>query len=168
MPSAFSCATLRCVAGFVHICTFIVGATRSGQLRARHRVDSRSSPWPCASFAMKSADAGATRIASTWRERSMCPIAFAAPECHRSVKTGLPDKACSVIGAMNCVAAAVITTSTAIASLMSKRVSSAALYAAMPPVIPSTMRRKGRAAACVVIRMSSIWSRGRARGGSLI
>ncbi len=62
---------------------------------------------------MKSADAGATTIASAPRDSSMCPIALAAPDSHRSVSTGLPDSACIVIGVMNCVAAGVITTSTA-------------------------------------------------------
>ena len=57
----------------------------------------------------------------------MCPIALAEPDSHRSVSTGLPDSACMVIGAMNCVAAAVITTSTAMPSLTSSRVSSGSL-----------------------------------------
>ncbi len=122
MPSARSCATLRCVAALLHICRFIAGATSSGQSRARHSVDSRSSAMPCASLAMKSAVAGATTIASASRESSMCPMALAAPESHRSVSTGLPESAWKVIGAMNCVAASVITTSTAMPSLTSSRV----------------------------------------------
>src|SRR5450631_2688163 len=154
-PSARSCAALRCVAAAVHICRFIAGATSKPQSRARQSVESRSSAAPCASLAMKSADAGATTITSACLERSMCPIALAAPESHRSVSTGLPDSACSVIGAMNCVAARVITTSTAIPSLTSSRVSSADLYAAIPPVMPSTTRRTGRAGTLIVIRLAN-------------
>ena len=45
-PSATSCATLRCVAAFAHICRFIAGATSSGHSRARHSVDRRSSACP--------------------------------------------------------------------------------------------------------------------------
>ncbi len=65
---------------------------------------------------MKSAEAGATTIASAWRESSICPIALAAPESHSPDSTGLPDSACKVIGAMNWVAALVMTTSTAMPS----------------------------------------------------
>ena len=98
MPSATSCATLRCVAAFHHICRFIAGATSNGHSRARHSVDSRSSAAPCASLRMKSAVAGATTIASAPREIAMWPIALSAPglpqigqhrapgqrlECHR-------------------------------------------------------------------------------------
>ena len=76
----------------------------------------------------------------------------AAPECHSSLSTGLPDNACKVIGAMNCAAAGVMTTSTAMPSLTSKRVSSAALYAATPPVRSSTTRRSGGR-----LGLSSFW-----------
>ena len=54
-----------------------------------------------------------------------------------------PDSACIVIGVMNRHAPAVITTLTAISALTKRRVSSAALYAAMPPVSPSTIRLSG-------------------------
>ena len=74
-PSARSVCDVALVAGFSHISTFIAGATSSGQRRARHSVDSRSSARPCASLAMKSAIAGATTIRSRSRDSSMCPIA---------------------------------------------------------------------------------------------
>jgi uncharacterized protein YebE (UPF0316 family) len=44
------------------------------------------------------------------------------------------------MGVTNFVAASVITTSTAMPALTSRRRSSADLYAAIPPVTPNTMR----------------------------
>jgi hypothetical protein len=67
------------VAGLSHISTFIAGATSSGTWfgRARHSVDSRSSVAPWASLNRKSAEQGATRIASASRVRSMCAMLLA-------------------------------------------------------------------------------------------
>ena len=47
----------------------------------------------------------------------MWPMPLSAPVAHRSVSTGRPDSACSVIGVMKRQAAAVITTSTRDAGL---------------------------------------------------
>ncbi len=146
-PSCASCAMLRWVALFAHICRFIAGATSSGHSRARHSVDRRSSARPCASLARKSAEAGATMIASAPRETAMWPIALAAPDSHRSVNTGRPESAWNVTAVTKCVAASVMTTSTTMPALTSRRVSSAALYAAMPPVTPSTTRASAGAEA---------------------
>ena len=52
---------------------------------------------------------------------------FAAPDAQRSVSTGLPESACSVIGVMNWHAPGVITTFTATPAFTNRRVSSAAL-----------------------------------------
>ncbi len=142
-PSATRRATLRWLAALPHIWRFIAGATKSGQSRARVSVDSRSSAWPLAILARKSADAGATTMAFAPRERSMCPIPLAAPDAQRSVSTGFPESACSVIGVMNRAAPGVMTTFTTTFALTKRRVSSAALYAAMPPVMPSTIRVSG-------------------------
>src|SRR5947208_12956161 len=89
---------------------------------------------------MKSAEAGATTMASAPRERSMWPMPLPTPVCHRSVSTGRPVSACMVSGVMNRHAAGVITTSTVTSACTNRRASSADLYAAMPPVKPSTMR----------------------------
>ncbi len=139
-PSARSSSTLRCVAAFSHISTFIAGASMSGQRRARHSADSRSSASPCATFAMKSALAGATTMRSRSRESSMCAMLSATRLSHRSVHTGCPDSACIVTGVMNRVAASVMATRTSTPARASSRTSSAALYAAMPPVMPSNTR----------------------------
>ncbi len=81
----------------------------------------------------------------------MCPIALSAPVAQRSVSTGRPDSAWNVVGVTKRVAASVITTSTATPALTNRRVNSAALYAAMPPVTPSTTRvRRGEPVAAVL------------------
>jgi hypothetical protein len=74
------------------------------------------------------------------------PLSAPVPTNRRSL--GRPDNACNVIGVMKRLAAGVITTSTAMSDLTSRRVSSAALYAAIPPVNPSTMRVSGCDTAC--------------------
>ncbi len=60
IPRDSSRATLACVAGFAHMTWFMAGATAMGASVARHSVVSRSSAWPVASCARKSALAGAT------------------------------------------------------------------------------------------------------------
>jgi len=126
-PSACNCAALRCVAGFSHIWRFIAGATSSGQSRASTIVVSRSSASPCAARARKSAEAGATRIRSACRDRSICAIAFGMRASHWSVNTGLPDKAWNVVAVTKWVAPSVIATCTSAPCLPSRRTSSAAL-----------------------------------------
>jgi hypothetical protein len=139
-PSPRRAAALRCVAGFDHISTFIAGASMSGQRRARHSVLSRSSARPCASLPMKSALAGATTISSRSRDSSICPMLSGTRGSHRSEYTAWPDSACKVIGAIKRAPASVITTRRSTPALTSSRASSADLYAATPPVTPSSTR----------------------------
>jgi hypothetical protein len=134
VPSARSCATLRCVAGCAHISRFIAGAISNGHDssgRARHSRLSRSSARPCSSFAMKSALAGATSTASACRVRLMCAMLFSVPSTARAsqalVNTGRPDSACIVTAVMNCSAPSVMTTCTVAPAFTSARASSAAL-----------------------------------------
>ena len=61
-PSVLSCARLRCVAFAAHMCGFIAGAIRTGLSVASRTAVARSSAWPPAIFAMRSAVAGATTI----------------------------------------------------------------------------------------------------------
>jgi len=126
-PSAASWTTLRCVAGFSHIWRFIAGATSRGQSRARQRLASRSSARPLASFARKSAVAGATITASAPRERSMCAIPLSCAASQREVSTGRPVRAWKVSGATKRVAASVMTTSMRAPALPSRRANSQAL-----------------------------------------
>ena len=97
---------------------FIAGATSSGHSRARQSVDSRSSARPCASLARKSADAGATTMASAPRD--------SVDVAHRVVGAGVPQVGQrpvvrtapgTSIGVTKRVAASVITTSTAMPCL---------------------------------------------------
>ena len=127
MPSARSVARLRCVAGLSHISRFMAGATSSGQLRARHVVERMSSANPWASFARKSALAGATRIALAPRESSMCAMWFGKLASHRSVTTWRPVRAWNVAGVTNFVAASVIATWTSTLFLCRSLASSATL-----------------------------------------
>ena len=111
-PSLRSCETFLCVAALSHIWRFIAGAIISGQSRARHSVESRSSARPCTTLAMKFAEPGATTMSSRSRDNSMCPMLSATRGSQRSVHTVWPDSACIVTGVMNLHAASVITTRT--------------------------------------------------------
>jgi len=90
-PSARRRSTLRCVAAFCHISTFIAGATMRGQRRARQSAESRSSPSPFATLARKSVVAGATTTTSRSRESSMWPMLSGTRASHMSVCTGWPE-----------------------------------------------------------------------------
>ncbi len=126
-PSLRSWAALRWVAGADHICRFMAGATSNGQLRAMHRVVSRSSHRPCVSLARKSVEAGATTMASASRERSIWAMLLPTRASHWEVKTVRPESACMVTGVMNWVAPSVMTTCTVAPALVSRRTSSADL-----------------------------------------
>src|SRR5579885_2624041 len=99
---------------------------------------------PCANLAKISADAGATTSASQRCASAMCSMALssvasAVEEPNMPVMTFCPVSAANVSGRTNSWACAVITTSTVCARSCSARASSAALYAAMPPVTPRTI-----------------------------
>ena len=76
---------------------------------------------------MKSALAGATRMASAQRASSIWPIAASAPVSSKSVATGLPDRAWKVSGVTNSVAERVMTTRTSAPSSRRRRTISALL-----------------------------------------
>ncbi len=73
------------VAGWVHIRTFIAGATSTGLSVASSTVLARSSASPAAIFASMSALAGATTTRSAARHSWMCPISLSSVSDHRSV-----------------------------------------------------------------------------------
>src|SRR5215472_1690227 len=95
---------------------------------------------------MMSAVAGATRRRSERCATAMCSMALSRlaspPEesLNRSVMTFCPLKAAKVSGVTNSRAARVITTWTLWPSCCRRRTSSAALYAATPPVTPNVIR----------------------------
>ncbi len=70
-PSARAVARLRRIAGCSHIRTFIAGASSTRLSVASKSVLARSLAWPCASFAIRSAVAGATTTRSAARLSSM-------------------------------------------------------------------------------------------------
>ena len=87
MPSACSCATLRCVAGCSHMRGFMAGATSTGLSVAISTVEARSSAWPPAILASRSAVAGATMIRSASRDSRIWPISCSSLRSNRSVNT---------------------------------------------------------------------------------
>src|SRR5690242_9543618 len=126
--------------------TFIAGATTTGPVDARYKVVRKSSATPRANFAMMSAVAGATRRRSVRCATAMCSMALSRlaspPEesLKRSVMTFWALRAAKVSGVTNSRAAVVITTCTLCPSCWRRRTSSAALYAATPPVTPNVIR----------------------------
>ncbi len=100
-------------------------------------VVSKSLPMPAAMRAMRSAVAGASSTKSAHLASSICPIEASAAGSSKLSDTGRPETACMVSGVMNSLAAWVITTCTVAPRSTNRRVNSAHLYAAIPPLIPS-------------------------------
>ena len=115
----------------------------SGIVRASTVVETRSSLRPCTSLARKSADAGAMSITSFVRVSSMCAMPLSGRASHKSLNTGCPDRAWKVAAPTNSCALSVIATVTSRPDFTKRRVSSADLYAAIPPVMPSKTRAVG-------------------------
>ena len=82
--------------------------------------------------------AGATRIRSALWPRRVCGIGLSSS--HSEVCTGSLARAENVVRPTKCSAPAVITGTTCAPASTSRRQTSMALYAAIPPVIPRTMR----------------------------
>src|SRR5215471_3655799 len=145
-PRFRSVARFSCVAACCHMFTFIAGASTTGAVEARYRVERKSSANPRANFPRISAVAGATSSKSVRCATAICSMAdskFASPPSEfakRSVMTFWPLSAAKVSGVMNSRAARVITTCTVCPSSCRRRTSSADLYAATPPVTPRVMR----------------------------
>ena len=118
--------------------TFIAGASRIGARVASTTAVSRSSAIPAARRAMASAVAGAMISRSASSARRMCPISASCAAIEKVQRHGRPGQRLQRQRRDERVAASVITTRTVAPALTSRRQSSAALYAAMPPVIPST------------------------------
>ena len=71
----------------------MAGATQTGALVAKYKVESKSSAKPAANLAKLSQLAGATNNKSAQRANSICPIPASASGLSNWVCTGLPDKA---------------------------------------------------------------------------
>src|SRR5690606_11506496 len=151
-PRSRSRATLAWVAGCSHMRWFIAGHRVIGAVVARHRVLTRSSARPWASLAMVLAVAGAMTTRSAQRASSMWPIAASAAASHRLVRTGCPDSAWNVCAPTKRCALSVMATCTCAPASPSRRSSSAALYAAMPPHTHSSRRCPRRPRRAGIVR----------------
>src|SRR5829696_5804983 len=138
-PQLFKVSTLRRVAGLLHISGFIAGAQSTLFAPASIVAHSRSSPRPMAARAIASAVAGATRTRSAQRARETCST---LPECsHQVLSVWMLSPAAieSVPSGMKRKAAAVATTFTSWPASLRRRITPGALYAAMPPVTPTSI-----------------------------
>src|SRR3954452_6836655 len=130
-------ATLSCVAGCSHISVCMAGTKTTGQEAVSSVAVSRSSARPMAARASRSAVAGATTTRSAfWPIRTW---ATSGTSDHTSVVTGLPDSASKVAAPTKCRAPGVGTTRTSYPASVNARSTKAALYAATPPLTPSTI-----------------------------
>src|SRR3954468_17038724 len=130
-------ATFSCVAGCSHISVCMAGTKTTGQEAVSRVAVSRSSARPMAARASRSAVAGATTTRS-----ACCPIrtwATSGTSDQTSVVTGLPDSASKVAAPTKCNAPGVGTTRTSCPASVNARSTKAALYAATPPLTPSTI-----------------------------
>ena len=85
MPRCFRVATLAAVAAWVHMRTFIAGATSTGLSVASSTVEARSSARPEAMRARMLAVAGATTSRSASRESWIWPISLSSVSENRSL-----------------------------------------------------------------------------------
>src|SRR5215213_9234040 len=137
-PRLRSVSTLAWVAACSHISLCMAGEKTIGQCAVSSTFVSRSSARPDAARASRSAVAGATKTRSI-----SCPILTCGTRCASSnteVCTGRPDNAAQVLSPMNSSAATVGTTVTSWPAPSRRRNRSHALYAAIPPDTPRTMR----------------------------
>ncbi len=121
------------------MCTFIAGANATFARVASSTVVKMSSAIPTLALAITSAVAGAITIASALSASLIWPICDSWVSEKVSVATGFELSVWSVSGAINSVALRVIMTRTLAPLVTSRRTSSAALYAAIPPLTPSTI-----------------------------
>ena len=92
---------------------FMAGATSTGLSVAISTQLARSSAWPPAILASRSAVAGATTISAASRESRMWPISRSSLRSNSSVNTRSPVSAPTDSGVMNSCAALVMTARTA-------------------------------------------------------
>ena len=141
-PRSRRTATLDWVAGCSHISVCMAGAKITGARAVSSTLVSRSSAWPVAARASRSAVAGATTTRSVSWPSLTCGTRCASS--NTPVCTGRPDSAAQVAAPTNSSAAAVGTTVTSCPAPWIRRSSSQALYAAMPPVTPRMILLTGR------------------------
>ena len=138
-PRSRKVAMLSATAGCSHISVCIAGQIITGARVASSTLLSRSVDRPIRYAAMSRAVAGATRIRSADWPSLVCGIGVSGSSQSR-VRTGSLASADSVVVPRNRSAPAVITGMTWAPASTKRRLISTALYAAIPPVTPRTMR----------------------------
>ena len=138
-PLRRSVATFSWVAGLSHIWVCMAGASITGAVVVRIVAVSRSSARPAATRASRSADAGATTTSSAHSPTATCSTAAGSSKTPDD--TGPPETAANAGAPMNRSAASVGTVLTSCPTSRSALMTKGALYAAMEPETPTTMRR---------------------------
>ena len=118
---------------------FIAGAMTTGAVVAMTVVVSISSAMPPAIFPMMLAVAGAMTNTSAHWARAMCSTLNSGISLNMDTATGLPEISRIVSGVINSVACSVIMHLTSAPRLRSMLAISAALNAAMPPLMAKTI-----------------------------
>src|SRR6187549_2225510 len=128
-----------CTAGWAHMRSFIAGATSTGHDTASRSEVSMSSAIPWAALPTKLAVAGATTTRSALSVRVMWVGSTTLSRSNWSIMTRRRVRVWNVRGPTNWVADLVMTTVTPASRWTSWETTSAALYAAMEPVTPTTI-----------------------------
>ena len=102
-------------------------------------VESMSSAMPFATLPIMSAVAGAMTKTSARRARAMCSTSHLLILANMSTVTSLPESSPNVMGVTSFAAFFVIMQCTSAPCCLSWLTRPAALYAAMPPQIPTTI-----------------------------
>ena len=136
-PRRRNTARLSCTERCSHISVCIAGHTMTGARVANKVLVSRSVLSPAAYAAMTCAVAGATIMRSARWPNLVCGMGDASS--HKLVCTGSLDSAESVVRPIKRSALSVMTGTTWAPASTNRRHKSTALYAAIPPVTPTTM-----------------------------
>ena len=139
MPRSVSVSMFAVVALFSHISVCMAGATITGQVAASTVVVRRSSAIPDVIFAINDAVAGATTTRSADFAKAICfTWSTSVNRSGSTIDIGFPDSASRVVLPMNLKALLVATTWTECPASENRRINGADLYAAIPPVTPTT------------------------------
>ena len=139
-PRAASTATLSWTDGCSHISVCMAGATTTGARVASKVAESTSPERPVRRSEIRRAVAGHTTTTSALWPSAVCGI-DASEESHSDVTAGADARAENVVSPTIRRAPPVSTGVTCAPSATSRRHTSTALYAAIPPVTPSTTCR---------------------------
>ena len=144
-PRRRSVARFSWTAGCSHISVCIAGHTSTGARVASSVAVSRSSEMPAAYLPSSFAVAGATTTRSALWPSRVCGIG--SGPSNSEVRAGSDASAENVSAPTNRCASSVRTGATCTPASTSRRHTSTALYAAIPPLTPRTTRRLGAIAA---------------------